>query len=186
MNSTRDNKTRRARVRRPAHSSTPRYFLYPNERTDYSRRRVQKLARTRSVPGRLHTPARLDSTRESVRSRDVSTIILDSRALVDIVDSSRNLDDTSLRRETPKRVLNRDGGFCSISPRRSTTSTMDEKACFKHTYADAERALECLRVAEEIGRLKKSTITSNLRLDSSFLHALRRSRSQALSVRTSV
>ena len=103
MNSTRDKKTRRARVRCPAHSSTPRYFLYPNERTDYSRRRVQKLARTRSVPGRLHTPARLDSTRESVRSRDVSTIILDSRALVDIVDSSRNLDDTSPTRDARRR-----------------------------------------------------------------------------------
>jgi len=103
MNSTRDKKTRRARVRRPAHSSTPRYFLYPNERTDYSRRRVQKLARTRSVPGRPHTPARLDSTRESVRSRDVSTIILDSHAFVDIVDSSRNLDDTSPMRDARRR-----------------------------------------------------------------------------------
>ena len=103
MNSTRDKKTRRARVRRPAHSSTPRYFLNPNERTDYSRRRVQKLARTRSVPGRPHTPARLDSTRDTVRSSDVSTIILDSRALVDIVDSSRNLDDTSPTRDARRR-----------------------------------------------------------------------------------
>ena len=82
---------RRLDARASGDALTPRrrvtFFIRPDLVVDASknwRERIWSLV--------IHTRARLDSTRESARSCDVSMIVLDSRALGGVVELSRVLD----------------------------------------------------------------------------------------------